>query len=72
MTNKENKNRKVKRSVWLPIVLLIYIIAMTAWFAPSLIAQGEVLRLVLVVGVELVIIAILYILLKRREKQSGI
>lgn len=58
---------KLKKSIWLPGVLLIYLVAMTAVFAGDLIAGGEWLRLVSVVLVELLMIIALHILLKKKE-----
>lgn len=61
---------KIKRSTWLPGLLLIYLFGMTLWFAPELIEHGEILRLILVFVAELVVIILLrWFLLKKEEKE---
>lgn len=62
--------QRIPRSVWLPTLLLMYLAAMTCWFAPALIRGGEVTRLIVVVVAELAIIALLYFFLKKREQQN--
>lgn len=69
-SNKPHKPR-IKRSVWLPALLLIYLFGMTIWFAPSLIEGGETLRLVLVFAAELAVIIVLRQFLIKKEKQDG-
>lgn len=54
----------------MPCLLLIYLIGMTCWFAPSLIANGEILRLIIVFLSEIGIIILLRIFLVKREKQQ--
>lgn len=61
------KKPKLKRSVWLPTLLFIYLLAMTAWFAPELINKGETVRLVVVFAVETAVILTLHWFLRRRE-----
>lgn len=70
MNNLKNKP-KIKRSVWLPSLLLIYLFAMTAWFAPGLIANGEIFRLVTVFVAEALIILLLHLFLKKRESKES-
>lgn len=72
MTRPDRPLRKrLPRSTWLPTLLLLYLTAMTCWFAPSLIHNGEIVRLIVVVTAELAIIALLYRLLKKKEKDNG-
>lgn len=66
----KRNGKKVPRSVWMPCLLLIYLFGMTAWFAPSLIANGEIVRLVVVFVTELAIIIALRIFLKKRESRQ--
>lgn len=68
-TNKRNK-KKLRRSVWMPILLLIYLAVMTTWFAPRLIAEGETARLIVVVLSELAIIYALRVFLVKKERQD--
>lgn len=50
--------------------MLLYLIGMTAYFAPSLIAGGEITRLVVVTIVELIIILLLFLFLRKMEKRD--
>ena len=68
-TNKRNK-KKLRRSVWMPILLLIYLAVMTTWFAPRLIPEGETVRLIVVVLSELAIIYALRVFLVKKERQD--
>lgn len=69
---RDPRNRKkIPRSVWMPCLLLIYLFGMTAWFAPSLIANGEIARLIIVFISEIIIIIVLRIFLKKREQQQN-
>lgn len=70
MTPQPRKHSKIRRSVWMPCLLLIYLAGMTTWFAPQLIANGEIARLVTVVVSELIIIALLRMFLVKRERQQ--
>lgn len=65
------KNKTVmKRSVWLPLILTLYLLGMTGWFAPTLIRNGEITRLVSVFLIECMVIIILHIFLKKREHRG--
>lgn len=68
--NDPRKRSKIPKSVWMPTLLLIYLFGMTAWFAPSLIAGGEIVRLIVVFFTEIFIIVLLRIFLKKRENQK--
>lgn len=61
---------RLKKSTWLPALLLIYLFGMTFWFAPELIARGEILRLILVFVAELIVIALLRWFLLKKEKNN--
>ena len=62
--------KKIRRSVWMPCLLFAYLAAMTAFFAPRLIAEGETLRLIVVFVSEVAIIILLRLFLVRRERQQ--
>ncbi len=64
----KGKKKKVPRSVWMPALLLIYLFGMTLWFAPQLIANVEIARLVIVFCSEILIIVLLRFFLLKREK----
>ena len=68
-TNNRNK-KKLRRSVWMPILLLIYLAVMKTWFATRLIAEGETVRLIVVVLSELAIIYALRVFLVKKERQD--
>ena len=59
--------KKLKKSVWLPVLLLIYFIAMTITFAPELIHSGQTMRLYTVGAIEVAVIIVLHFFLKKRE-----
>lgn len=65
------RNKRTKRSVWLPTLLFIYLTAMTAWFAPELIANGEIVRLITVTVVEIAVIIVLRMFLQKQERKNG-
>lgn len=71
MSRNLGNKKKVPRSVWMPALLLVYLAGMTMWFAPSLIANGEIARLIIVFVSELGIIILLRIFLKKRERQQS-
>lgn len=54
----------------MPLLLLLYLVGMTTWFAPQLIANGEIARLVIVFVSEIAIIAVLRIFLLKRERNE--
>lgn len=55
----------------MPTLLLIYLVGMTTWFAPQLIANGEIARLITVVLTEIVIIGLLFFFLRKIEKKQN-
>ena len=69
--NNPPNRKKLRKSVWMPVLLTIYLLGMTAWFAPSLIANGETARLIIVFIIEALIIVLLRIFLVKRERQQG-
>lgn len=62
--------RKIRRSVWMPCLLFVYLAVMTAFFAPRLIAEGEIVRLIIVFVSEVAIIILLRLFLVKRERQQ--
>ena len=63
-------NKKLRKSIWLPGLLFIYLLAMTLIFGTDLILGGEWMRLICVSVIELALIAALHILLKKREERE--
>lgn len=59
---------KVKKSVWLPSIIFIYFLAMAIIFGKEMIAAGETLKFMMICGTELVIIILLVIFLRKKEK----
>lgn len=57
-----------KRSVWLPLLLLIYGLGITVLFADDWIASGHTLRLWLTVAADIVIVAALWFFLRKKER----
>lgn len=63
-------NKKLRKSIWLPGLLFIYLLAMTLIFGADLIRGGEWMRLVSVSLIELAMIVVLHILLKKQEERK--
>lgn len=63
-------NKKLRKSIWVPGLLFIYLLAMTIIFGADLIRGGEWMRLVSVSLIELAMIVVLHILLKKQEERK--
>lgn len=63
-------NKKLRKSIWVPGLLFIYLLAMTLIFGADLIRGGEWMRLVSVSVIELAMIVVLHILLKKQEERK--
>lgn len=63
--------RKLKKSFWLPLCLGIYGLAMTLFFAPRLIEEGQTVKLGISIAVEIIVISGLFFALKRKEKLAS-
>lgn len=63
-------NKKLRKSIWLPGLLFIYLLAMTIIFGADLIRGGEWMRLISVSVIELAMIIVLHILLKKQEERK--
>lgn len=63
-------NKKLRKSIWLPGLLFIYLLAMTIIFGADIIRGGEWMRLVSVSLIELAMIVVLHILLKKQEERK--
>lgn len=59
---------KIKKSVWLPTVISIYFIAMAVIFGKEYIAAGEWVKFSLTCAAEIIVIILLVIFLRKREK----
>lgn len=60
--------RRIKKSVWLPAVLTVYFIAMMAVFGPELVRNGETARFITVSIIEIIIIVLVHLFFKKRER----
>ncbi len=58
---------KLKKSVWLPLCLAIYMAAMSFTFADEWIKSGHALRFYITVAVEVILLILLVIFLRKRE-----
>ena len=58
--------RKIKKSVLLPAILLIYFLAMAIIFGPELIRAGEITRFAVISAIEIVVILLCHIFYKKR------
>lgn len=62
------KRKRLRRSLWLPIVLAAWFAIMAFYNAPELLASGQTGRLVTTTLVELAVIAGLFFALRKKEK----
>lgn len=62
--------KRIRKSVWLPTLLAIYFIAMMAIFGPELLRNGEKTRFFTVAAVEIIVIILVYLFYRHREKKG--
>lgn len=60
--------RKFKKSVLLPVGLGLYALAMSLYFGPRLIAEGQGVKFWISVGVEVLFVVALFFALRKKEK----
>lgn len=58
---------KLRKSVFLPIVISIYFIIMAVWFGRDLIAAGRIGQFSTICAVEIAVIIAMIIFLRKRE-----
>ncbi len=58
---------KTKKSTWLPLILLVYLLAM-AYIGRQQVVAGKYLQYFGVLGVSLVVIVLLHFVLKKKER----
>lgn len=63
--------RRIRKSLWLPLVLALYAIAISCYFGPRLIAEGLATKFWISVAVEAVVVVGLFFALRRKENLSG-
>lgn len=61
-------HNKIRRSVWLPLALLLYFGAMIWLFAEEWILSGHWLRLTLTIALYIIIVIALFFALRHKEK----
>lgn len=66
--NRHKTHSRIRKSIWMPIALLIYFGIMTFFFGNDHIASGHTLRLIITCLIELGIIIVLYFFLRKKEK----
>lgn len=59
---------KIKKSIWLPTVLLIYFAFMAIYFGKDLLLTGHSTQFYLISGAEILAIVLLFIFLRKKEK----
>lgn len=62
---------RFKKSLWLPATLLLYAAVMSAYFGPTLIAEGQAVKFWISVGVEVIFVVGLFFALRHKEKLAG-
>lgn len=60
-------NRKIPKSKWIPALLLIYLAVMIITFGKENISNGETVKFVAIILIELLVIIALYFFLKKKE-----
>ena len=60
--------KKLKKSVLLPVGLALYATAMSCYFGPRLIAEGQSVKFWVSVAVEVIFIVVLFLALRRKDK----
>lgn len=63
--------KKTRKSVWLPILLLVYFAAMAVIFGKDMIMRGEWINFTLISVAEIAAIFILHLFLKKQERLRG-
>lgn len=63
------KKRKIEKSVWLPLAFLIYSCSIYIYWIPR--STASTLAIVVTVGVNLLIIAALWWLLRKKERMAA-
>lgn len=59
---------RIKKYIWLPAVISVYFIAMSAIFGVELIKTGHTTKFWLTAGAEIIIIIAMIIFLKKRDE----
>ncbi len=59
-------NRKIPKSKWIPALLLIYLAIMIITFGKENISNGETVKFVVIILIELLVIIALYFFLKKK------
>lgn len=62
---------RTKIHIWLPLALLIYVAIMAFQFKDDLLGAGRHYQFYATIGVELIVIALLYFFLRKRAKLRG-
>ncbi len=60
---------KTKKSTWLPLILLVYLLVM-AYIGRQQVVAGKYLQYFGVLGVSLVVIVLLHFVLKKKERKN--
>lgn len=63
--------RKIKKSVALPVGLGLYALAMTLYFGPRLLSEGQGLKLWISIAVEVLVVVALFFALRRKERLAA-
>lgn len=59
---------KIRKSIYLPLILLIYFAFMAIYFGQDLIKSGKNIQFYITCGAELIVIVALYFFLRKKEK----
>ncbi|MBD5370091.1 MAG: hypothetical protein HDR80_02950 [Bacteroides sp.] len=56
------------RYIWLPVILLVYGLAIAAIFGPEFVRAGKTLTLVLSVAADVIVCILLFIFLRKKSR----
>lgn len=59
---------KVKSHIWIPLIMLVYLGCMSYMYKDDLLTAGRYFQFYGTIGIELVVITLLYFFLKRRNR----
>ncbi|MDE7413822.1 MAG: hypothetical protein K2N05_08580 [Muribaculaceae bacterium] len=63
--------KKLKKSIYIPIIVFIYFCILLYNFVPDIIRSGQYWRIYTIAGGELTIIILLYFSLRKKEKMAN-
>lgn len=63
-------HKKFRKSVWIPLALVVYAAAISIYFGPDMIASGRKIQFWLSVAFEIAVISEAFLFIRKREKMQ--